>query len=152
MAELLTEKIIIDALEADGISQKIDNSAILELIQEKNNSNLDITSSWAEGHEDLLLYVQTTADSYELYICTDIHDNNIDFEQDVFYYFDGGGFSERIMDALKDGLNIWVESHIYDDIEHDLQLELEDWYHHDYFNDKKSEMKERLLSTGNYKI
>ena len=47
MAELLTEKIIIEALEADGVSQKIDNSAILELIQEKNNSNLDITSSWA---------------------------------------------------------------------------------------------------------
>ncbi|MFL2620027.1 MAG: hypothetical protein ACJ0O0_02395 [Flavobacteriaceae bacterium] len=44
MAELLTEKIIIEALEADGISQKIDNSVILELIQEKNNSNLDITS------------------------------------------------------------------------------------------------------------
>ena len=151
MAELLTEKIIIDALEADGVSQKIDNSAILELIQEKNNSNLDITSSWAEGHEDLLLYEQTTADSYELYICTDIHDNNIDFEKDIFYYFDGGGFSERIMDALKDGLNIWVESHIYDDIEHDLQLELEDWYH-GYFQDKKSEMKEHLLSTGNYKI
>ena len=150
MAELLTEKIIIDALEADGVSQKIDNSAILELIQEKNNSNLDITSSCAEGHEDLLLYVLTTADSYELYICTDIHDNNFDFEQDVFYYFDAGGFTERIMDALKDGLNIWVQSHIYDDIEHDLQLELEDWYH-GYFQDKKSEMKEYLLSTGNYK-
>tara|TARA_B100001250_G_C19684686_1_gene737480 strand:+ start:361 stop:819 length:459 start_codon:yes stop_codon:yes gene_type:complete len=152
MAELLTEKIIIDALEADGISQNIDNSAILELIQEKNNSNLDITSSWAEGHEDLLLYVHPTADSYEVYVCTKSHDKYIDIEEDVFYYFDGGWFTERIMDALKDGLNIWVESHIYDDIEHDLQLELEDWYHNNYFNDKKSEMKERLLSTGNYKI
>jgi len=152
MAELLTEKIIIEALEADGVSQKIDNSAILELIQEKNNSNLDITRSWAEGDEDLLLYFQTTADSYELYICTNSHNGNLDFERDVFYYLDHGHFCETIKEVLITGGNVWCDPSLWDDIEAEFYYTLEDWYDYDYFNDKKSEMKERLLSTGNYKI
>ena len=151
MAELLTEKIIIDALEADGISQEIDNSSILELIQEKNNSNLDITSSWAEGHEDLLLYLESTADAYEVYVCTQSHDKYINIEEDVHYYLDHGHFCETIIEVLIDGGNVWCDPNVWVDIVDEFDYALGDWYN-DYFQDKKSEMKERLLSTGNYKI
>ena len=151
MASLLTEKIIIDALEADGISQEIDNSSILELIQEKNNSNLDITSSWAEGHEDLLLYLESTVDAYEVYVCTQSHDKYINIEEDVHYYLDHGHFCETIIEVLIDGGNVWCDPNVWVDIVDEFDYALGDWYN-DYFQDKKSEMKERLLSTGNYKI
>ena len=65
MEKLLTEDIIIEYLEnKHGLQEEPDGPFILELIQSVNGSKLNNDSSWAEGHEDLICYYQSTADCY----------------------------------------------------------------------------------------
>ena len=76
MAELLTDEIIIEYLENEyGLQEELDGPAILELIESEYDSKLNNDSSWAEGHEGLICYYQSTADCYEVYIITHSHNH-----------------------------------------------------------------------------
>ena len=75
MAELLTDDIIIEKLEKDGFMQEPDANWILEYIKDEYDGELDTDSSWAKGHEDRLIYYQSTADMYDVYISTQSHDH-----------------------------------------------------------------------------
>ena len=50
------------------------------------DAKFNTTDSWAEGHEDLIVYSETTADDYEVWVCTNNHKGNININEDVFYY------------------------------------------------------------------
>ena len=53
--------------------------------EDEYGGELDTDSSWAKGHEDRLIYYQSTADMYEVYISTESHDHkNLYFEQDGY--------------------------------------------------------------------
>ena len=54
---------VVEMLNIDGIMQEPDMNWILEYITSEYGSNLDTTSDWAKGHEGLLVYTETTADS-----------------------------------------------------------------------------------------
>ena len=126
MAELLTDEIIIEHLDNDGFMQEPDAPWILEYIENEYDGKLDNESSWAQGHEDRLIYYQSTADMYEVYISTESHDHkDLYFEQDVYYYMDTNQFTQDILDSITSGGSSWVDPNIWSEMEYDFNYELE---------------------------
>lgn len=138
---------VVDMLEIDGIMEEPDTNWILEYVASTYGGNLDNTSSWAQGSEGLLVYTETTADSYDVYACTSEHNGPRDFCSDVYYYCDGAEFAERIVDALVNNQNVWVADHVWDEIEDDFECELAEWWSNEFDNhhDDKVDM---LINNG----
>tara|TARA_R100001163_G_C5017278_1_gene161211 strand:- start:62 stop:526 length:465 start_codon:yes stop_codon:yes gene_type:complete len=135
---------VVEALEADGIMQEPDTNWILEYIASEYESTMDTESSWAKGDEGLLIYTESTADSYDVYACTHEHNGVKDFGSDIFYYIDGNEFAERILDTLCSYRNVWVADHVWDEMEDDFDCVLEEWWsdvYDDLRNDKISDME-----------
>ena len=150
MAELLTDEIIIEKLNEDGFMQEPDAPWILEYIENEYGGELDTDSSWAKGHEDRIIYYQSTADMYEVYISTESHDHkNLYFEQDVYYYMDANQFTQDILDSITSGGSSWVDPNIWSDMEYDFNYELEAWWT-DIYDELFEEKKEELLDTEEY--
>jgi len=147
--ELLTEDIIIEALESDGIMQEPDAPWILEYINTEYDSKLDTESSWAKGHEGLIIYTQSTADCYDLYVCTEDHGTNLYWENDVYYYEDHQAWSERTIESLVNCDDVWIDSCIWSDMEYEFNHELENWWN-DVWQDKFNDKKDELLDSGEY--
>ena len=147
MAELLTDDIIIDALNDDGIMQEPDANWLLEYINTEYGGSLDTESSWSETKHSLKIYSESTADGYDIYWCT--FDEKPYVCQDGYQYEDHPAWSEQAIEELANGGNVYIESHIWDDMEWEFNHELEQWWsdvYDDLFNDKKDE----LLDSGDY--
>ena len=123
---------VVEKLEADGIMQEPDMNWILEYITSEYSASIDSESSWAKGTEGLLIYTESTADSYDVYACTSEHDSVRDFGSDIFYYVDGAEFAERILDTLVNNQDVWVADYVWDEIEDDLDCELAEWWSNVY--------------------
>ncbi len=138
---------VVEKLDANGIMQEPDMNWILEYITSEYGGNLDNTSTWAQGAEGLLIYTESTADSYDVYACTSEHNGPRDFCSDVYYYCDGAEFAERILDTLVNNQDVWVAEHIWDEIEDDLDCELGEWWSnvYDSLHDDKVDM---LIDNG----
>ena len=149
MAELLTDDIIIDALNDDGISQEPDANWLLEYIETEYGGKLDTESSWSDNKHNLKIYSESTADGYDLYWCT--YDDKPYVSNDGYYYEDHAAWSEQVIEALTNGDNVWIESHIWDDMEYDFNHRLEEWWQ-DMYEELMEEKKEELLNTGKYKL
>ena len=150
MAELLTDDIIIEKLNEDGFMQEPDAPWILEYIENEYGGKLDAESSWAKGHEDRLIYYQSTADMYEVYISTESHDHrDLYFEQDVYYYQDTNQFTQDILDSITHGGAAWCDPNIWSDMEYDFNYELEAWWQ-DVYDELYEQKKEELLDTEEY--
>tara|TARA_R100001015_G_C4452551_1_gene42207 strand:- start:49 stop:519 length:471 start_codon:yes stop_codon:yes gene_type:complete len=150
MAELLTDDIIIEKLEQDGFMEEPDPTWILEYIESNHGGELDYNSSWAKGHEDRIIYYQSTADSYEVYISTDSHDHkNLYFEQDVFYYMDGRQFADDIMNSITHGGSAWCDPNIWSELEYDFNDAVSEWWS-DEWDELFEEAKDELLESGDY--
>ena len=147
MAELLTDDIIHEALQADGIMQEPDANWLLEYINTEYGGSLDTESSWSENKHSLKIYSESTADGYDIYWCT--FDEKPYVCQDGYQYEDHPAWSEQAIEELANGGNVYIESHIWDDMEWEFNHELEQWWsdvYEDLFNDKKDE----LLDSGDY--
>ena len=147
MAELLTDDIITSALVDDGIMEEPDAPWLLEYIDTEYGGKLDNESSWSDKKYNLKIYSESTADGYDIYWCT--YDEKPYVCQDGYQYEDHSAWSEQAIEALTDGQDVWIESHIWDDMEYEFNHELEQWWqdiHEDKFNDKKDE----LLDSGDY--
>jgi len=145
--ELLTDDIIIEALESDGIMQEPDANWLIEYIESEYGGNLDNTSDWCDKPHILKIYSESTYDGYDIYWCT--HDERPYVSQDGFYYEDYTEWSERAITEMTSGSGVWVERHLWDDMEYEFNHELEQWWtsvYEDLFNDKKDE----LLDSGDY--
>ena len=145
--ELLTEDIIIEALERDGIMQEPDANWLLEYINDEYGGTLDNTTDWVDKRHILKVYSESTCDSYDIYWCT--HDERPYVSQDGYYYEDYTEWSERVIEEMVSGEEAWVEPHLWNDMEYDFNHELENWWtdvYEDLFNDKKDE----LLDSGDY--
>ena len=130
--EILNYDDVAEKLEADGIMQEPDMNWILEYITSEYGGNLDTDSGWAQGSEGLLVYTETTADSYDVYACTSEHNGVRDFASDIFYYVDGTEFADRILDTLVNNQNVWVADHVWSEIEDDFDCELAEWWQNVY--------------------
>ena len=146
MAELLTDEIIHEALEADGVMQEPDANWLLEYINAEHGGTLDNTSTWYDGR-GLKIYSESTADSYDIYFCT--YDDKPYVSQDGYYYEDYQTFSEQAVEALADGNTVWVADHLWDDMEFEFNHELEQWWT-DVYEDKFNDKKDELLDSGDY--
>ena len=145
--EILNWDDVAEKLEADGIIEEPDMNWILEYITSEYGGNLDTDSSWAQGSEGLLVYTETTADSYDVYACTHEHNGPRDFSSDVFYYCDGAEFAERILDTLCNNRNVWVAEHVWSEIEDDLDCQLAEWWQ-DVYEDLHADKVNELVGEG----
>ena len=147
MAELLTDDIITSALVDDGIMEEPDAPWLLEYIDTEYGGKLDTESSWSENKHSLKIYSESTADGYDIFWCT--YDEKPYVCQDGYQYEDHSAWSEQAIEELTNGGNVYIESHIWDDMEWEFNHELEQWWsdiYEDLFNDKKDE----LLDSGDY--
>jgi len=146
MKELSYEDVV-EKLKADGIMEEPDMNWILEYITTEYGGNLDNTSHWAQGKEGLLVYTETTADSYDVYACTSEHNGVRDFGSDIYYYVDGAEFAERIIDTLCNYENVWVADHVWDEIEDDVDCALGEWWS-DVYEDLHKDKVDELIEEG----
>ena len=147
MAELLTDDIVTEALNSDGIMEEPDAPWLLEYIDTEYGGKIDNTSSWSDNKHELKIYTESTADGYEIWFCT--HEEKPYVSQDGYYYEDHSEWSEQTIDELASGSKVWVEPHVWSDMEYEFNHALEEWWqdvYEDLFNDKKDE----LLDSGDY--
>ena len=133
---------VVEKLDADGIMQEPDMNWILEYIDTEYSTTIDFTSGWAKGTEGLLIYTESTFDSYDVYACTSEHNGVRDFCSDIFYYVDGNEFADRILDTLTNYQNVWVADHVWDEIEDDFEAVAAEWWSNIYddLHDDKVDM------------
>ena len=147
MAELLTDDIITSALVDDGIMEEPDAPWLLEYINTEYGGELDTTTQWLDNKHGLSIYSESTADGYDIWWCT--HEEKPYVSQDGYYYEDHSEWSEQTIDELASGSKVWIEPHVWSDMEYEFNHALEEWWqdvYEDLFNDKKDE----LLDSGDY--
>lgn len=119
---------VAEMLRVDGIMEEPDMNWILEYIESEYSCKLDFTSGWAKGGEGLLIYTESTADSYDLYAVTSDHNGVKDFGSDIYYYVAGEEFSERALECLLNYEDVWVADHVWDEMEPDFDFALAEWW------------------------
>ena len=147
MAELLTDDIITDALVDDGIMEEPDAPWLLEYIDTEYGGKLDNTSDWCDDKHKLKIYSESTADGYDIYWCT--FDEKPYVCQDGYQYEDHSGWSEQAIEQLTSGGDVYIEPHIWDDMEWEFNNELEQWWQ-DVYEDKFNDKKDELLDSDEY--
>ena len=146
--EKLTYDDIVEKLEVeDGIMQEPDAGWLLDYIATEYGGNLDNTSAWAQGNEGLLIYTESTADSYDVYACTSDHNGVKDFSSEIYYYADHQAFTEEALTTLVQGRDVWIADHIWDDMEDDFNYELETWWS-DVYDDLHMDKVEEMINDG----
>ena len=83
---LLTDEIIKEKLDMDGIMEEPDGPWLLEYINEKYSGSLDNTTDWNDSRHMLKIYSESTADSYDIYWCT--HNERPYVSEDGYQYED----------------------------------------------------------------
>ena len=143
MNKILTPVIVREKLEEDGIIFGLDGDDAKDVLFQEWGCTLDTSSDWANGREDLIIYTEITADSYEVYICTDHHNNNPHWDEDVFYYEAHEQWMERVIDTLRNGGHVWISTYVWENMEYEAETAwtyaYEDWYSV-MFDEKKDEL------------
>ena len=147
MAELLTDDIITSALVDDGIMEEPDAPWLLEYIESEYGGKLDTTSDWCDDKYKLKVYSESTADGYDIYWCT--HDERPYVSQDGYQYEDYPEWSDQAIQELTSGSDVWVEPHLWDDMEYDFNYELTNWWV-DIYEEFFDQYKEELLESEDY--
>jgi len=147
MAELLTDEIIIEHLENDGIMEEPDGPWILEYIEENYGGKLDNTSDFIDDKWTLKIYSESTADCYDIYWCT--HEDRPYVSQDGYYYEDYAEWSDQAVQQLTSGDSVWVDPNLWSDMEYDFNYELEQWWQ-DVYDELRDQKKEELLDSEEY--
>ena len=147
MAELLTDEIIIEKLNEDGIMEEPDAPWLLEYIYENYGGQLDNTSDFVDDKWTLKIYSESTADCYDIYWCT--HEDRPYVSQDGYYYEDYAEWSDQAVQELTSGSDVWVDPCLWSDMEYDFNYELEQWWQ-DVYDELYDEKKEELLDSEDY--
>ena len=147
MAELLTDEIIKEKLEMDGIMEEPDGPWLLEYINTEYGGKLDTTTDWCDDKWKLKIYSESTADGYDIWWCT--YDERPYVSQDGYYYEDYSEWSDQALQELTSGSEVWIEPHVWSDMEYDFNYELEQWWP-DVYEEKFSDMRDELLDSGDY--
>ena len=147
MAELLTDEIIIEHLENDGIMEEPDGPWILEYMQEQYGGKLDNTSDFIDDRWTLKIYSEMTYDGYDIFWCT--FEDKPYVSQDGYYYEDYSDWSNRAVEELTGGSNVWIDPCLWSDMEYEFNYELEQWWQ-DIYDELRDEKKEELLDSEEY--
>ena len=144
---LLTDEIVKEKLEMDGIMEEPDGPWLLEYINTEYGGKLDTTTDWCDDKWKLKIYSESTADGYDIYWCT--YDERPYVSQDGYYYEDYSEWSDQALQELTSGSEVWIEPHVWSDMEYDFNYELEQWWP-DVYEEKFSDMRDELLDSGDY--
>tara|TARA_Y100000748_G_C15494698_1_gene487796 strand:+ start:413 stop:871 length:459 start_codon:yes stop_codon:yes gene_type:complete len=147
--EILTDEIIIEHLEKDGFMEEPDGPWLLEYIESEYGGNLDTTSDFVDDKWTLKIYSESTYDGYDIFWCT--QEDKPYVSQDGYYYEDYSDWSDRALDELTSGSNVWIENHIWGDMEYDFNHRLGEWWQ-DVYEELMNEKRDELLDTGEYKL
>ena len=147
MAELLTDEILIEKLEQDGFMEEPDGPWLLEYLYEEYGGNLNTTSDFVDDKWTLKIYSECTYDGYDIFWCT--YESRPYVSQDGYYYEDYSEWSDKALDELTNGSNVWIENHIWDSMEYDFNHRLEEWWQ-DVYEELSDQKKEELLDSGDY--
>ena len=145
MSEKLNYDDVVLKLEEDGIMQEPDAGRLIEYLSTEYGGHLDNNSSWSENKHELKIYSESTCDGYDIFWCTE--DEKPYVCQDGYYYEDYQAWSEQAIEALSHGQNVWIESHIWDDMEYDFNHELEQWWT-DVYDDLHADKVDELINDG----
>jgi hypothetical protein len=124
-----------------------DASWLLEYIETEYGGKLDTTSDWVDDKYKLKIYSESTADSYDIYWCT--HDERPYVSQDGYYYEDHNEWSDRAVEELTSGCDVWISPDIWSDMEYDFNYNLGAWWP-DVYEEMFKDKKEELLDSGEY--
>ena len=147
MAELLTDDIIIEKLNEDGIMQEPDGPWLLEYIYENYGGKLDNTSDFVDDKWTLKIYSEMTYDGYDIFWCT--FEDKPYVSQDGYYYEDYSDWATKAIEELTAGTNVWVDPCLWDGMEYDFNYELEQWWT-DIYQEYWDQYREELLDSGEY--
>ena len=145
MSEKLNYDDVVEKLNEDGIMQEPDLNWILEYMAENYGGHIDNTSSFVDNKYDLKIYSESTNDGYDIFWCT--VDERPYVCQDGYYYEDYQAWSEQAVEHMTHGGNVWIESHIWDDMEQDFDEEMAQWWS-DVYDDLHSEKVDELIDDG----
>ena len=144
---LLTDEIVKEKLEMDGIMEEPDGPWLLEYINTEYGGKLDTTTDWCDDKWKLKIYSESTADGYDIWWCT--YDERPYVSQDGYYYEDYSEWSDQALQELTSGSEVWIEPHVWSDMEYDFNYELEQWWP-DVYEEKFNDMRDELLDSGDY--
>ena len=147
MAELLTDEIIIEKLAADGLMEEPDGPWLLEYINTEYGGDLDTTSDFVDDKWTLKIYSESTYDGYDIFWCT--HDERPYVSQDGYYYEDYSDWADKALDELVSGASVWIENHLWSDMEYDFNHALQEWWQ-DVYEELSDQKKDELLDSGDY--
>jgi len=147
---MLTKEKVIKELKKEGLLNEVVPSKAQEVMLEVWDAGFNIINEWADGDEDLIVYTENTADSYDLYIVTDNHEGRVVWDSDVWYYSNTQEFMDRSIDAMKAGGKVWIDPYIAEEMESEIEYGFTLCYDNHYarcFEDKKNEL---LEASGGY--
>jgi hypothetical protein len=141
--KIITEEILWEKLEEKGIKQPHETDHEEKLAKVLDHWDAEITSRWDDGCTRWF-YMESTADGYEVYVCTwGREGSNISISEDIYYY--EHGWLDDMPSAIKDGAKIYF-SELEDD-NYEFVEAINETYEH-YFEDKVEEMQDELLDEG----
>ena len=140
--KIIIEEVLWEKLEEKGIKQPYDTDHEEQLAKVLAHWDASITGDW-DDRCNRWFYMESTADSYEVYVATYGSANDISINENVYYY--ENGWLDELPNCIKDGASIFfseleVGNYAFVDA-------INETYEH-YFEDKVEEMQDELLDQG----
>ena len=145
----LTPDIVREELRKADIIPELEGDHAKAFCLDKWDAEFNTSSSGAEGHEDIIIYSETTADDYQLWVCTDNHNGNININEDVYYYQENDPLAERALEALRHGGSVWIDPYLAEEMQYDIS-EAFTYAYQDEYEELFDNMRDELLHTGDY--
>ena len=140
--KIIIEEVLWEKLEEKGIKQPYDTDHEEQLAKVLAHWDASITGDW-DDRCNRWFYMESTADSYEVYVTTYGSANDISINENVYYY--ENGWLDELPNCIKDGANIF-----FSELETDNYAFIDainETYEH-YFEEKVEEMQDELLDQG----
>ena len=125
MSKILTEDLIQERLEENGMNEPREIDHEDRILKIKNHYCFEIVSDWERC--DAYFYTDTTADDYEVWIATE-QEGNVCINEDVYYY--NNQWFEKLADYLRDGCRVYIDSYSQEEygFEEVIEAIYEEWY------------------------
>ncbi len=137
--KVLTEELIEERLEANGIDFDVNHDEALKAIQD--HYEFKLVDDW-NGTPDYSIYTESTADGYEIWVATNGDGRNVCINEDVHYY--ENDLSDKLAEAMTD----YNELIYVDDLESYYVQDAVTEVYESYYNDMKQEIENDLIEEG----
>ena len=137
--KVLTEELIEERLEANGVDFDVDHDEALKAIQD--HYEFKLVDDW-NGTPDFSIYTETTADGYEVWVATNGDGRNVCINEDVHYY------ENDLADKLAEAMTDYNELIYVDDLESYYVQDAVTEVYELYYNDMKEEVENDLIEEG----